>query len=216
MIYGGSGTGKTDLITRFPTPYIIDTDYGLDGFSGMDVEYDEFYTRPGDKGAKDVWPALIEKVEKFVASPTHETLGIDSLSTLCDVACAHVVGKAGRTEMQLQDYNGVYTELTKLIIRLRRAPCNVILTAHEERDRDEYTGKVYVKPLVLGQSFAPKLPIFFNNVYCTLVDPKATGPERYLLVKDDGTRMAKTQAKNNDSKIVKSYDSIIQHLTKKN
>jgi hypothetical protein len=181
----------------------------------MDVDYDEYYVRPGDKGAKDVWPALLDTVEKFVANPTHDTLAIDSLTTLCDTVVAHVVGKAGRVDLQLQDYNSVYTELTKLIVRLRRSPSNVILTAHEERERDEFTGKVQIRPLVIGQSFGPKLPIYFNNIYSTIVDAKTTGPERYLLVQSDGTRLAKTQAKNSDVKIVKSYDSIIQHLQKK-
>lgn len=218
ITYGASGAGKTHLLGTFPKPYIVDTDFGLETLVGKDIEYDEYYARLGESGAKDVWPKILARVEEFNQAPGEFlTFGVDSLTTITDVAVAHVVGKAGRGSIQLQDYQGVYDELTKLIIRLRRCPVNVVITAHEDVSRDENTGKLIIQPLVIGQKFPVRLPIFFNNIYCAIVDAKrggGSGGERKLLVQSDGTRIAKTQAKNDDVTIPKSYDSIINHLNK--
>ena len=217
LVYGDSGVGKTHLIGSFPDPYIIDTDYGIDILSGQDIEYDEYYVRVGDEGAKTKWTEILAKVEEFTEDPPHATLVIDSLTTLTDVAVAYILGKTGRTSLQLQDYTPVFDELTKLIIRLRRVPVNVVVTAHEETLRDEYRGRLVIRPLVIGKEFPKRVPIYFNNIYCAMVDkPKSASaePERYLLVQSDGTRIAKTQAINNDVRIGKSYDSIIEHLNK--
>lgn len=216
LIYGDSGTGKTHLLGQFPDPYILDTDFGLETLVGQDVEYEEFYARAGEQGAKDVWPKILAKVEEFIKNPPHATLGVDSFTTLTDVAVAHVVGKAGRTSLQLQDYTSLYDELTKLIIRLRRVPVNVVITAHEETSRDDETGKLMIRPLVVGDKFPKRVPIFFNNIYCAMVDSKKGNgaPERVLLVRSDGTRLAKTQAKNDDIRIPKSYEGIMNHLNK--
>ena len=220
LAYGDSGTGKTHLAGTFPTPLILDTDFGLETLVGQDIDYEEWYVRAGEDGWKTRWTDLLEFVKTYSENPTHETLVVDSLTTLVDVVSAFVINKAGRgpsAGLQLQDYSAIYTELTKLIVRLRRVPTNMVLTAHEDTYRDQLTMKLTVRPLVIGQAFAPKLPIFFNNIYNTVVEIPKTGtkvPTRELLVQSDGTRLAKSQAKNNDLRISKSYESILEHINK--
>lgn len=219
MVYGESGAGKTHLLGTFPNPFILDTDYGLESLRGRDIDYEEFYTTIEDDDAKDRWPALLETVEVFTKNPTHETLSVDSLTTTCDVVVAHVLAKNRRVALQLQDYNEIFNELTKLLVRLRRCPTHAILTAHEETIRDEHTGKLSIRPMAIGQAFPKKLPIFFNNIFCALVEtPKrssvGTLPVRSLLVSSDGTRIAKTQASNDDTHIDKSFEAITEHFNK--
>ena len=77
--------------------------------------------------------------------------------------------------------------------------------------------KLNIRPLVIGKAFAPRLPIFFNNIYnCVVEIPKGGNkqPSRELVVQSDGTRLAKSQAKNNDLRITKSYESILEHINK--
>lgn len=215
MIYGASGSGKTELLGTFPDPYILDTDFGLETLFGKDVDYDECYVRLGDPNAKEMWPTILEKTETFAKSPTNETFAVDSLTTIMDVATVHILAKAGRSSLLIQDYTPIYDEVTKLIVRLRRMPCNMVLTAHEEMIRDEMTGKTQVIPLVMGNKFGPKLPIFFTNIYNVMLDiPKGgnAAASRTLLVQSDGIRMAKTQSKSNQTRIEKSYDAIMQHI----
>ena len=220
LFYGDSGSGKTHLIGSFPTPLIMDMDFGLETLVGQDIDYEEWYVRAGEEGWKTRWSELLDAVEKFSAKPTHETLAVDSLTTACDVVSAFVINKAGRSAasgIQFQDYSAIYNELTKLIVRLRRVPVNMILTAHEETVQDELTKRRAIRPLVIGKAFNPRLPIFFNNIYNVAVDIPKSGskvPTRELVVQSDGVRLAKSQAKNNDLRIAKSYDSILEHINK--
>ena len=220
LIYGDSGSGKTHLAGQFPTPLILDTDFGLETLVGQDVDYEEWYVRAGEDNWKTQWKELLDSVDVFAKKPTHETLVVDSLTTLVDVVSAFVINKAGRgaaAGLQLQDYSAIYTELTKLIVELRRLPTNMVLTAHEDTFRDQLTMKLTVRPLVIGQAFGPRLPIFFNNIYNVVVDIPKSGtkvPTRELLVQSDGTRLAKSQAKNDDLRIPKSYESILEHINR--
>lgn len=218
LIYGDSGSGKTHLLGTFPKVLILDTDNGVDTLSGLDVDVEHWATRVGDADSKEVWKAFLDRVDQFVKNPTHETLALDSLTTLGDMVVAHIVGKQNRTGLQLQDYTPIYDELSKLILKLRRSPTHMILTAHEETTRDEYNAKLIVRPLSIGNQFPKRLPIFFNNIYNVKAERagnRGSPPERLLLVQPDGTRMAKTQANNNDTEIKKSYASVIEHLTKR-
>ena len=219
LVYGQSGAGKTHLCGLFPDPYIIDTDFGLDTLAGMDIEYDEMYVRPGDKAiAKNMWPSLLEKIGSFAENPDHETLVIDSLTTVCEVVAAYILAKSNAGEIvQFQHYVPIYSELTTMITKLRKANCHVILTAHEEMVRHEMTGKTQIIPLVMGNAFTPRLPIYFSNVYNCMVDiPRGSGAnkkaERSLLVQPDGTRMAKTQSKTDNMTIEKTFESIMAHI----
>lgn len=217
LLYGDSGSGKTHLAGQFPTPLLLDTDNGWETLIGQDVDVESWATRPGEPDAKEAWPSLLERIEKFSESPTHETLVMDSLTTVTEVATAHVLNKANRKTITLGDYTPIYEQLYKLVLRLRRVPVNMVLTAHEEVTRDEYTARLLYRPLAIGQQFPRRLPVFFSNIY-NIVAEKSKGrneePERLLLVQTDGARMAKTQARNRDTTITKSYDSIVTHINK--
>lgn len=218
LLYGDSGTGKTHLAGQFPNPLIIDTDNGWETLFGQDVDVEAWATRVGEDNAKTAWPELLDRIESFSESPTHETFVLDSLTTVIEVVVAYILGRANRSQLQLQDYTPLYDELNKLILRLRRVPTNMVLTAHEETTRDEYNAKLLVRPLAIGQQFPRRLPIFFSNIYNIVAEkPKRRDeePERLLLVQTDGTRMAKSQANNRDTLITKSYDSIVEHLNRK-
>lgn len=215
LIYSESGRGKTHLIGQFPKPYILDFDGNLETLYGQDVQYDSFYERASDDGSGKLWPKVLDKLDAWIEEPWGETLAIDSLTTALDVIVAYVVRRAGRTKLELQDYVSIYDEAIKFLRRCRKAPTHLIVNAHEDVMRDEETGKLAIRPWVLGQELPKKVPIFFNNVYNIVLDGRGTAMRRKLLVVPDGTRVAKSQATNDDVMIDKTFEAIIAHINKR-
>ena len=221
LLYGPSGSGKTHLLGEFlkaGSLWVNDTDQGIDTLAGMDLTYEQWYNRPGDTKVADkdtAWGKLTAFITEQIEEPEYDTYAFDSLTTHADAAAAYVIWKGGasRAIVQLQDYQSIYSELTQFIINIRKLKANVILTSHEEMVRDE-TGKMRIVPLVLGDKFAPRLPLFWNNVWHIDVEAATEGkePTRRLIVQKDGKHMAKSLGNKKELSIGVTYEEIIKHL----
>lgn len=221
LLYGPSGGGKTHLIGEWlkaGSVFMLDTDKGIETLAGKDLTYEQWYDRPGDAKVPDketAWHKITEFVKDQIKDPVYDTYAFDSLTTMADCTAAYVIWKGGssRSIIQLQDYVSIYNELTKFIVDIRKIKANVILTSHEEFVRDEM-GKQRIIPLVLGEKFAPRLPMFFNNVWHIDVDAATEGkePTRRLIVQKDGKHMAKSLGNKKQLSIGVTYEDIMNHL----
>lgn len=224
LIYSASGVGKTHLIGEFAKAgpvWVNDTDFGIETLAGMDnVTYEQWFERvgptTGGQGWTPQWKKLIDFIDTQLVEPEYKTYAFDSLTTHCDVAAASVVGRVNpRMEiMQLQHYPAVYGKLTDFIVKLRKLDANVILTAHEETTRDA-RGRRVLQPLVLGEKFGPRLPIFWNNIWhlgLELSDSDRVAAKRVLRVNPDGEKIIKTQGPADVATIEPTYEAIIAHL----
>ena len=221
LVYGPSGGGKTHFLGEWLNDgpmWVLDTDKGIETLAGKDLTYEQWYDRPGDTKVPDnetAWHKITKFVKAQIEEPEYTTYAFDSLTTIADVVSAYTIWKGGssRSLVQLQDYQTIYNELTKFIIDIRKIKANVILTAHEEMVRDEL-GKQRIVPLVIGEKFAPRLPLFWNNVWHIDVEAATEGkePTRRLIVQKDGKHMAKSLGNKKQLSIGVTYTDIMQHL----
>jgi len=141
-----------------------------------DISYDSYSEskikgKAGQKFTDDINKliAIGEKGGKF----PYDTVCIDSITTMNDAILHYIVYtnpglKRGLTKAALipalQDYQLLRMVMKDLIKQVLALPCNIIFTAHIERDKDEFTGRTIQKPMFQGK-LATELPIYFGEIY---------------------------------------------------
>jgi len=228
LVYGPSGGGKTTLLGMFSQltglgpMWMNDSDNGIHSIAGVPgIEYEQWYARPGEPTeAGNAWKKLMDFIDVAIAQPTFKVYAFDSLTTLTELVAAKVIG-VKRDIIQFQEYTPIYALLTLFMVKIRRIKAHVFLTAHQEDIRDD-RGKRLVQPLVLGKSFTPRVPVYWNNIWHLDVEPPPTEdaqPSRRLLVQKDGIHMAKTLGRQDQRFIEVTSDpketlkNILHHIT---
>jgi hypothetical protein len=191
--YGKPGSGKTVGACSFPYPaLLLDFDGKADSaalfykgdterLNGIDVR---------DLSAKigvDPIQELMKIIDKELIPATksadpfpYKTIILDSVTTFSKLVLEHivktnpgmkrVVTKQG-VSPGLQDYGILKREFGRLIPGLLSLPCNVVMLAHIDTEKDELTGEILRHPLMDG-AFSKQLPIYFKEVYHLFVDEK--------------------------------------------
>lgn len=223
LLYGPSGGGKTytaGLFNEAGPVWFNDTENGIDTLAGWEgIEYEQWYEPVGSPISKihpGEWARLMKFVDEQIKEPQYKTYVFDSLTTHAEVCAAGVVGRVnpGQTIVQLHHYPSIYSYLTEFMVQIRKIRANVILTAHEDISRDP-RGKRVVQPLVIGVKFAPRVPIFWNNVWHIDVRPAegdAEAPKRRILVNKDDEYTAKTTGRQTDQYIDPTWAAIMDHI----
>ena len=179
LVWGSSGVGKTHFIGSCPKPiYIFDWDRGLLTLRGKEgIEYDTYMKEGG-------WTQSLAQLTKLEKDCPYATVGIDSISTMQDAAMSRLIQVGGKKEMDLKEWGRLIESMRDLFLRFRilteKHGCNVIVTAHDQVVKDEMSGAVQLKPLIVGK-LAGKLPLFFDEVY--RLEPKRSreGVTEYLM-----------------------------------
>lgn len=166
LVYGISGTGKTTFAGTFPKPYFFDFDRGMLSLRGQDISYetylDEDLTRP------DAYRRFLEQMHRFKKSLNgFETIVVDSLTTLSESMMYHIQFLNGTITKQptLQDWGMGVAKLRDLFHEIMAFDCHTIVTAHEEMIKDELSGEIVNRPLVIGQKLPPRIPLWFDEIY---------------------------------------------------
>lgn len=194
LFMGAPGNRKTCTAASFPYPILlIDFDVKADSaalFYKNDSERtDNIDVRQlGGDLTKDPMVEMNNIIDKELIPMQrsgefkYKTIIIDSMTTFSSAALAHIVktnpGIKRVTSKQgvqpgLQDYGILKREFARLIPGILSLPCNVIMTAHVNTEKDELTGAIQRRPLMDG-SFAAQLPIYFKEVWHFTVDKDRT------------------------------------------
>jgi len=155
IIYGQSGTGKTEFACTFPHPFVIDLDNGMLSQMGKDVEYETVRTY-------EDFMSTITAVEK---DDKYETIIIDSVTMLQELIQETILRLNNKKSMDIHCHMVLVDMFQQIFVGLTYKNKHVIVTAHEQLIQDDITGAIRILPLIVGKKLPNQLPLFFDEVY---------------------------------------------------
>jgi hypothetical protein len=203
LIYGALGTGKTRLLKTARLPVFIDSfDPGGTKTLRTEIEAGKIFadTRwelesPKNPTVALAWEKEYERRKKEKFFDNIGTYCIDSVTTFSDCFANQFLKSAGRqgTFLFQADYNPIMAAISAALKDILSLPCDVIILAHDDVDKDEATGRMFVGPNFIGKSSRGKVPLWFDEIYCALTKSTSTGVEYQLLTQADGMYKARTR-----------------------
>jgi AAA domain-containing protein len=183
LVYGRSGAGKTGLVGKvLEIPemcplYVFDFDLRINSILAVverqlivdNLTYDQY--RDGDKPGSAFTEAeakLRELTAAIKAGKGPRTVAIDSLTFAEKSIMNRVLMMDGKNQLslrQLNHYMSVIGQLEDFISKLCGLPVNIIVTAHEDIDKDEITGQMVRGIGVTGKKLPTVLPGYFNELW---------------------------------------------------
>lgn len=212
LIIGDAGSKKTTFLGSVPEIFVYDFDAGMAVNRGRRVEYQTFkdasYKVKVTKTLRDrgfhewgtAWPAFVDHLNHTVGKAMddgtwgHRPIGLDSLTTLMNMAMNHVLKEAGRAPtdgIRIQDWGAQIGLVETVLDQLTAWPIMMIATAHIHRDTNDMMETVEYLPLLTGK-FAGRVAVYFDEVWYTQV--KGKGGDRKFTFITESTGMYK-QAK---------------------
>lgn len=196
LLIGDSGSGKTQFAGTMPKPFFADFDRGLATLAGHETAVAKDF-------AKEGWGAFADEVQRWRKDgPQYgcETFVLDSLTTAADALMDSILARKGKLGAQpdIADWGEAIRGIKELMGYLTTLDCHVIVTAHLSVEKDELTGALVRLPLIYGKELPHKLPLYFDEVWCTNVQIKLSGgapvPEyRLQVVPDNQVKIVKSR-----------------------
>lgn len=238
MVWSPSGTGKTHLLgtaAELGPMYIFDTDLRLQGIATRDIEYDSYRdANQSQPNAYDAASAKLDKLKGLNPFP-YEVVALDGLTTFSIIAMNRAIPATKAFMPQLPhiqtnnvtvpaqpDYMTAMALTEQFISKLCALPCHVIVTAHEDNDKDDLTGRIF-KNIAVSGKLAIRLPGYFNELWrmqvsTTAVEGKAVNKYQ-LVTRPDNLYSARTCYRDalfplEEPDFVKIYAKICDYLVK--
>lgn len=195
LAYGDKGTGKTTLYATARLPVHIDSfDPG-----GSQVLADEIEkgvvvvdTRwetddPTNPKVFAAWDLEFHRRKREGYFAQFATYGLDSITTFSQIIMNYVLKKQGRPGGIPQtgagaenDYVHQMLHLENSLVGIFSLPCDLLVTAHPESEKDDASGKMFVSPMITGKAKI-RIPLLFSEMYYLRVEDKADGTTRWML-----------------------------------
>jgi hypothetical protein len=179
IIYGEKGSGKSTIFKTCRKPVFVDCfdpggatvlrDEIEKGTIVVDTKWEvEDPTKPT---VFKEWDEVWHTRKKSGFFDYFATYGLDSITTWSQCAMNEVLRKRGRAGGVPQTGAGNDNDYVLQMLYLENAlagmfslPCDLILTAHPDADKDETTGKIFVGPLITGKAKI-RVPLLFDEMY---------------------------------------------------
>jgi len=205
LIYGAMGTGKTNLAKTCRKPVLIHSfDPGgcktIRDEIGKGIFVDTRYEIEDAKNptAFQSWDDEYHRLKKEGFFTSIGTFMVDSATTWSASAMNVILKKAGRAggTPQQNDYLPAMIMIENAIKDMISLPCDCILTAHEDTDKDEASGRMFVGPLFVGK-LKVRVPLLFDEIYMAVSKETSKGAEYSLLTQNTGLYKARTRLGSN-------------------
>jgi len=202
LVYGPMGSGKTNLTRTCRRPVLIHSfdpggtktvrDEIKAGWMAADIRFEtEISEKPTAFAA---WDAEYERLKKGGIFENLGTYVLDSATTWSQAAMNATMKKAGRAggTPQQNDYLPTMVMLEAAIKDMNSLPCDILLIAHEDVEKDEATGKMRIGPAFIGK-LKQRIPILFDEIYYAATKEISSGVSYTLLTRSTGLYQARTR-----------------------
>jgi archaellum biogenesis ATPase FlaH len=193
LLVGDPKSGKTCVAASFPAPYFLDVDGNLASAHRVLAGKPYWFDTPTKdvKEASEVWKKSLEYLIAAKANPDVKTIVVDSLSLLSGFACEWLVSEHVRmgdsdkngkkiAAMTIPDYGSLLEMFRRLIFGLRQSNKYVIVTSHQQGNKDEVTGAIKYALAIPGQA-KDTLGGAFSDVWACVATPVAQGRVKYTI-----------------------------------
>lgn len=202
LIYGPMGSGKTNILKTCRLPVLVHSfDPGgtktiRDEIAAGKVFADTRFETEDPK-KPTAFAAFDKEYDRLKKGGVFEQLGtyaIDSGTTFSGSAMNVTLSKANRPAgtPQQNDYLPTMMMMENAIKDMTSLPCDFIFICHEDTDKDEATGRMFVGPLMIGK-LKYRIPILFDEVYRATTTESSAGVTYKLLTRSTGLYVARTR-----------------------
>jgi len=199
IVYGGIGTGKTSLLKTCRKPLHVDSfDPGgtkvLDGVEEIYKDTRFEVENPSKPSMAKLWDEEYSRRKKMGYFDSLGTYVIDSMTTWAQCIMYEVMKKAGRSGGQpfQNDWLPQMTIIENALRDFVSLPCDCILIGHDDSDKDEATGRMFVGLMITGK-LKRRVPLLFDEIYCAQTKETSAGIQYQLLTRATGMYQARTR-----------------------
>lgn len=201
-VYGPAGAGKTVLCATTPAPIILSAESGLlslspDNLARMEVVLQRELPRDIPVIEIATYSDLVDAYNFVTTSPhaaAFETICLDSLSEIAE----RILANAKVTVRDIRQAYGQLIDDTRKAVKDFRdvKGKNVLMTAKQERTKDEVSGLMLYGPSLPGTRLGPDLPYLFDEVFHLNAarSPDGASSYRYLRTCPDAQYTAKDRS----------------------
>lgn len=210
IVYGDKGSGKSTLFKTCRKPVFIDSfDTGGSTVLRDEIEKGTIVVDsrwetddPKQPSVFKEWDKEFHRRKRDGFFDMFATYGVDSITTLSIAAMNAVLKERGRAGGVPSTGAGVDNDYVLQMLYLENSlaamfnlPCDLIVTAHPEADKDDTTGKIFVGPWITGKAKI-RIPLLFDELYYAKAEATKDGVTYSLLTKLTSTFKASSRLSN--------------------
>lgn len=202
LIYADPGAGKTVLAATAPKPLFLDTENStevLDDWPRLKAECNILPITHTDDFLEILMLLNAEDKDPLLAD--RQTLVVDTISEGQMRNLSEIIKEAARKDQNRSPYIAYQNEykesgeqLRRILVAMRQLPMHLIVLAHRIEDKDETTGRVFIRPDLPPRLAATAKGIFGLQAYLTYeIDPTTDTFKNILYTRQTRKAEAKTR-----------------------
>lgn len=181
--YGKPKSGKSRLADTFPGNLgVVDCDSGASVYGtkrelmekmGKAFPYERTVITIKEASAEntDAWKQVADAYAYFLKDPKIDGIVFDSWSTISDIMVyeiQRIAGTLGKMPSQ-PEYGKIKSATKELLHKAFAAGKHIIYIFHEQTEKDEFTGRVWTVPLMVGK-IREEIGRYYDEIYHTSVN----------------------------------------------